>query len=371
MERILGQGITKASVLTVGGLQVDLRIVPSENFGAALLYFTGSKDHNVKLRSRSLDLDLTLNEWGLYKLEDHEKAEKKTGEPPKLKPIASKTEAEVYKKLGMSYVEPELREDRGEIDSAMAGSLPKLIELPDIKGDLHSHTTASDGQGSIEQMAEAAIAKGYAFLGITDHSKSQVIANGLTVDRLLKHVKEIRKVNERLKGKIRLFAGCEVDILADGRMDFEDAVLSELDFVIGSPHISLKQDERKATDRIKRAIEHPLVNIIGHPTGRLINNREGLPLRFDELFPIAAKNGTVMEINAGYPRLDLNEINARAAIQQGVMLTINTDAHSTGGLDEMIYGINVARRAWVTAVNVINTMTVEKLEAVFETKRRC
>ncbi len=170
-------------------------------------------------------MDLTLNEWGLYKLAEHEKAEKKTGEPPKLKTVASKTEADIYKKLGMVYVEPELREDRGEIDASIADTLPKLIELSDIKGDLHSHTTASDGQGSIEQMAEAAIAKGYLFLGVTDHSKGQVIANGLTAERLLKHVKEIRKVNERLKGKIRLFAGCEVDILPDGRMDFEDDVL--------------------------------------------------------------------------------------------------------------------------------------------------
>lgn len=362
VERILGQGNTKASVLTPGGLQVDLRIVPAENFGAALLYFTGSKDHNVKLRGRSLDKEMTLNEWGLYKLEDHEKAEKKTGSPPKLKPLASKTETEIYKKLGMAYVEPELREDRGEIDAAVAGALPKLIELTDIRGDLHSHTTASDGTAGIEEMADAAIAKGYQFLGITDHSRSQVIANGLSIEKLLRHVKEIRRINDRYKGQIRLFAGCEVDILADGQMDYEDSVLAELDFVIASPHISLKQDERKATDRIKRTIENRYVNIIGHPTGRLINSREGLPLRFEELFPLAAANGTAMEINAGYPRLDLNETNARAAIGAGVMLSINTDAHSTGGFDEIIFGVNVARRAWVTKTSVINCMTVNDLE---------
>jgi DNA polymerase (family 10) len=273
VERILGQGNTKASVLTAGGLQTDLRIVPAENFGAALLYFTGSKEHGVKLRGMALDKEMTLNEWGLYNLQAHEKAPKKTGEPPKLKPLASKTEADIYKKLGMAYVEPELREDRGEIAAALKGELPKLIQLADIHGDLHSHTTASDGTASIGEMAEAAIAKGYQFLGLTDHSKSQVIANGLTAERLLKHVKEIRKVSDALKGKIRLFAGCEVDILADGRLDFEDSVLAELDFVIASPHISLKQDERKATDRIKRAIENRYVNIIGHPTGRLINSR--------------------------------------------------------------------------------------------------
>jgi DNA polymerase (family 10) len=361
VQRILGQGNTKASVLTAGGLQTDLRIVPAENVGAALLYFTGSKEHNVKLRSLALDKEMTLNEWGLYNLEAHEKAPKKTGEPPKLKPLASKTESDIYKKLGMTFVEPELREDRGEIDAALNDRLPKLIQLSDIHGDLHSHTTASDGTASITEMIEAAIAKGYQFLGITDHSKSQVIANGLTADRLLKHVKEIRKIADRYKNKIRLFAGCEVDILIDGRLDFEDSVLAELDFVIASPHISLKQDERKATDRIKRAIENPYVNIIGHPTGRLINSREGLPLRFDELFPIAAQTGTAMEINAGYPRLDLNEINARAAIAAGVMLSINTDAHSTDGFEEMTFGINVARRAWTTKANVINCMPLEEL----------
>jgi DNA polymerase (family X) len=361
VQRILGQGNTKASVLTAGGLQTDLRIVPAENVGAALLYFIGSKEHNVKLRGLALDKEMTLNEWGLYDLADHEKAAKKTGEPPKLKPLASKTEAEVYKKLGMAYVEPELREDRGEIAAALAGKLPNLIQLGDIHGDLHSHTTASDGTASITEMVEAAIAKGYQFLGITDHSKSQVIANGLTADRLLKHVKEIRKIGDRHKGKIRLFAGCEVDILVDGRLDFEDSVLAELDFVVASPHISLKQDERKATDRIKRAIENRYVNLIGHPTGRLINSREGLPLRFSELFPLAAQNGTAMEINAGYPRLDLNEINARAAIEAGVMLSINTDAHSPDGFEEMIFGVNVARRAWATKANVINCLSLEEL----------
>ena len=313
---------------------------------------------------------MTLNEWGLYQLKDHEKAEKKTGEPPKLKPLASKTESDIYKKLGMIYVEPELREDRGEVEASLANKLPRLIELSDIRGDLHAHTTASDGRASISEMADAALAKGYTFLGITDHSKSQVIANGLTSDRLLKHVKNIRRVNEQYEGQIRLFAGCEVDILADGSMDYPDEILAELDFVIGSPHISLKQDERKATDRIKRAIENRYVNIIGHPTGRLINSRAGLPLLFNEIFTLAAKNGTALEINSGYPRLDLNDIHARAAIDAGVMLTINTDAHSIQGFDEMTNGIGVARRAWVTKKNVINCMTIEQLETFFAAKRK-
>jgi DNA polymerase (family 10) len=369
VQRILGQGNTKASVLTAGGLQVDLRIVPAENFGAALLYFSGSKEHGVKIRGLALDKGMTLNEWGLYSLKDHEKAEKKTGEPPKLKPLASKTETDIYKKLGMIYVDPEMREDRGEVEASLANNLPKLIELKDIHGDLHSHTTASDGQNSIAEMIEAAIARGYQFLGITDHSKSQVIANGLTAERLLKHVKNIRRAAEEYRGQIRVFAGCEVDILADGSMDYPDEILAELDFVIGSPHIALKQDEKKATDRLKRAIENRYVNIIGHPTGRLINSREGLPAQFGELFPIAAKNGTALEINAGYPRLDLNDINARSAIQSGVMLSINTDAHSSGGFEEMSNGIGVARRAWATKKNVINCMTAEQLANFFAAKR--
>jgi DNA polymerase (family 10) len=370
VERILGQGNTKASVVTARSLQVDLRIVPLENFGAALLYFTGSKEHGVKIRGLALDTEMTLNEWGLYALNDHEKAEKKTGEPPKLKPLASRTESDIYKKLGMVYVEPEIREDRGEVEASLANNLPKLIQLADIKGDLHSHTTASDGKGTINEMIEAAIEKGYKFLGITDHSKSQVIANGLTAERLLKHVKSIHRVSEEYKSHIRVFAGCEVDILADGTMDYPDEILAELDFVIGSPHIALKQDEQKATERLKRAIENRYVNIIGHPTGRLINSREGLSPHFGELFPLAASTGTAMEINAGYPRLDLTDINARAAINAGVMLSINTDSHSTEGFGEMINGIGVARRAWVTKKSVINCMTVEQLEAFFAEKRR-
>lgn len=368
VERILGQGATKASVVTAGGLQVDLRIVPPENFGAALLYFTGSKDHNVKLRGRALDAKLTLNEWGLYKLSEYDKTQKKTAQAPPIKPMASRTEIDVYEKLGLPFIEPELREDRGEIEAALQNCLPQLIELSDIRGDLHSHTTASDGTASIEQMAEAAAARGYQFLAITDHSKSQIIAKGLTVERLTKHIREIHKVGDRLKG-IKLLAGCEVDILSDGQLDFEDSVLAELDIVIASPHAALKQDEKKATDRLLRAIANRYVHIIGHPTGRLIGGREGLPLDFSRIFRAAAENGTVLEINAGYPRLDLNETNARAAIESGVMLSINTDAHSTDGFDEMIFGINVARRAWARKENVINCLSSDDLLKFLHRKR--
>ncbi|MGH7177706.1 MAG: DNA polymerase/3'-5' exonuclease PolX [Tepidisphaeraceae bacterium] len=368
VRKINGQGPTKASIVTESGLQVDLRIVPPEHFGAAMMYFTGSKDHNVKLRSRALDMGMTLNEWGLYKLSEYEKSKKKTGEAPTTKPVASRTETDVYKKLGLACVEPEMREDRGEIDLAVQNKLPKLISVADIRGDLHSHTTASDGVATIEQMAQAALALGYEYLAITDHSKSQTIANGLTAERLLKHVKEIHKVSERMKG-ITLLAGCEVDILADGTLDFEDAILRELDIVVASPHVALKQESEKATERILRAIDNRYVSIIGHPTGRLINSRAGLPLDFAKVFTAASKSGTALEINAGYPRLDLNDLNSRAAIKAGCMLAIDTDAHSIEGLKEISLGIGVARRAWVTPDKVINCLPLARLREFISKKR--
>jgi len=368
VQRILGQGQTKASILTTQGLQVDLRIVPADNFGAALQYFTGSKEHNTKLRGLAQQKKMTLNEWGLYKLEEYDKSEKKPGVPPAAKPVAGKTEQEIYKALGMPVMEPVLREDRGEIEAALAGKLPKIVRLEDIRGDLHSHTTASDGQGTIEEMALAARELGYEFLGVTDHSKSQVIANGLTADRLLKHAAEIRKISGKMKG-ITLLAGCEVDILADGRLDFEDDVLKELDFVVASPHISLKQDSAKATERILRAIDNRYVTLIGHPTGRIIFGREGLPLNFAKIFKAAAQSGTALEINASFPRLDLNDANAFGAIGAGVKLSINTDAHSTAGFDQMIFGVYVAQRAWATAADVINCLSLGELKKFIQAKR--
>lgn len=369
VDHVNGQGPSKASIVTESGLQVDLRIVPDAHFGAALQYFTGSKEHNVKLRGMALDKGLTLNEWGLFRLDEYDKAKKETAKPPPVKPVAAKEEKDVYAALGLAYVEPELREDRGEVEAAGAGTLPKLIARDDLRGDLHCHTTASDGVATIEQMAEAATALGYEFLAITDHSKSQVVANGLSVDRLLAHAKAIRKASDKIKG-ITLLAGCEVDILVDGRLDFEDAVLAELDFVVASPHVSLRQDAEKATARICRAIENRYVNVIGHPTGRLINAREGLPLDFARVFKAAAETGTALEINAGYPRLDVTDTVARSAIDAGCMLSINTDAHSIDGLEAMTFGIGVARRAWATPKHVINCMTLKALQAFIAKKRK-
>lgn len=368
VEKILVAGATKTSVLVKGGLQVDLRVVPADCFGSALLYFTGSKDHNVKLRGLAQDKGLTLNEWGLYNEADLAKAKRRSGERPDVAPVASETEADVYRRLSLPYIEPELREDRGEIEAALEGKLPRLIERKDLAGDLHNHTTASDGNATIEQMAEAAMAMGYKYLAITDHSVSSVIANGLSAERLLKHVKEIRRVNDRLKG-IVLLAGSEVDILAEGKLDYEDAVLAELDIVIASPHVSLRQPQDKATERLLRAIEHRYVNVIGHPSGRLINGREGLPLDWPRLYTAAAQTGTAMEINSGWPRLDLDDRHARSAAQAGVMLSINTDAHATAGLADIHFGLGVARRAWLSPAQVINTLPISALRNFLTRKR--
>ena len=369
VHQILGEGTTKSSILTKDGLQVDLRVVPTESFGAALMYFTGSKDHNIKLRSRAIEKGMILNEWGLYKSSEYDKADKKPGQAPEAKAVASKSEADVYKHLDLKFIAPELREDRGEIDAADNNQLPNLINRKDINGDLHCHTTASDGAATIEQMVEKAIALGYEYLAITDHSKSQPIANGLSIERLLAHIKAIHKAAEKYKN-ITLLAGCEVDILSDGEMDYEDAILAELDFVVASPHAALKQDSKTATDRIVRAINNRYVNIIGHPTGRLINRREGLPLDFGPIYKAASETGTALEINSGYPRLDLNDTHARAAIAAGCKLAIDTDAHSIEMLDEIDLGITVARRAWVTPAHVINCWSYAELTKFITAKRQ-
>jgi DNA polymerase (family 10) len=366
--QILGQGGSKASVKISNGMQVDLRIVPTENFGAALLYFTGSKEHNVKIRGLAIKKKMTLNEWGLYKLDEYEKAKKETAKAPPITPVASASEEDVYTKLDLEFIAPEMREDHGEIELAAEKKLPDLITLAHIKGDLHTHTNESDGTNTIEEMALAAEAHGYLYLAITDHSKALAMTNGLSVERVLAHAAAIRKLNEKLKG-ITLLAGTECDILADGRMDYEDEVLKELDIVIASPHISLKQDTKKSTDRLLRAIENPYVNVIGHPTGRLINRREGLPLDMPKILNAAAQTGTALEINASYPRLDLNDQNAAAAREAGCVLSIDTDAHSIPELDLLPHGISVARRAWLTPQHVINTWPFAKLLQFIRVKR--
>jgi DNA polymerase (family X) len=327
-----------------GGMQVDLRVVPMESYGAALMYFTGSKEHNVRLRERAISMGMKLNEWGLTKQDSDEV-------------VASKTEEDVFKALGLAWVPPELREDRGEVALAEKDELPALIEVSDIRAELHTHTTASDGMWTIEQLATAVADRGFHTVAITDHSKGQVQANGLSDERLEKHIVAVRGVAEKLKGRIAVLAGSEVDILADGRLDYPDSLLKELDVVVASPHAALTQESAKCTARFLKAMQNPYVTIMGHPTGRLVGRREGLSPDMGALFKAAAERGIAMEINANHWRLDLRDTHARAAIAAGVKLAINTDAHGLADLDQLQYGVLTARRAGVTKNNVVNCMT--------------
>lgn len=352
VEQVIASGKTKSSIRLDKGLQVDLRIVPEDRYGAALAYFTGSKEHNVRLRERAVRMGYSLNEYGLWN-----KGEEDTKDA---EPIVSKTEAEIYGKLGLAYVAPELREDAGEIDAAEKGELPELIELDDVRCDLHCHTTASDGHLSIEALADLAKGYGYHTVAVTDHSKSQVQASGLDDDRLRRHIDAVRKADEKTQG-IRILAGTEVDILADGSLDYPDDLLEQLDIVVASPHTGLNQDPAKATDRLLKAIEHPSVHIIGHATGRIINKREGLSPDMGKLFEAAAKHGAAFEINANPLRLDLRDSHARAAIQAGALLSINTDTHGRSDMALLPYGVRTARRAWARKEHVLNCRTAEQL----------
>ena len=346
VSEVLAQGPTKTSVRTSiptdSGLQVDLRVVPPESFGAALMYFTGSKDHNVAMRQRAISLGMRLNEYGLFRDDD---------------PVASQTEQEVYKALDLPWIPPELREDRGEIALAEKEQLPKLIELADYKAELHAHTNASDGKWSIRELAVTAAERGFHTLAVTDHSQSQPIARGLSPQRLEKHIQAIRQVADELADTITVLAGSEVDILADGSLDYPDSLLKELDVVVASPHNALTQDPTKATKRLVKAIENRYITILGHPTGRLINRREGLSPNMKQVITAAAQRGIALEINANSWRLDLRDTHAHAAIEAGVKLAINTDAHGPADLDQLIYGVLTARRARATANDVINCMS--------------
>ncbi len=361
VTQVLARGDTKCSVrleLKHVALQADLRLVAAEAYGAALMYFTGSKEHNVRLRELAIKRDLRLNEYGLYAGKEERPQESGA------RPLAAANEEEIYAALGLPYIPPELREDRGEL----AGPVPRLIEVADVKADLHTHTVASDGRLSIEELARAAQARGFHTLAITDHSQSQVIANGLKPDRLLRHVAAIREVDARIDG-IRLLAGAEVDILADGRLDYEDEVLAALDFVVASPHAALRQSKEDATARLLRAIRHPLVHVIGHPTGRIVNQREGLAPDMEALFAAAAEHDTALELNANWHRLDLRDTHLASALARGVKIAIDTDAHDAPHFDFLVYGILTARRAGMRAEQCINTWAADDLLAWVKSKR--
>ncbi|MFQ5952488.1 MAG: DNA polymerase/3'-5' exonuclease PolX [Candidatus Omnitrophota bacterium] len=351
VEDVIAKGTTKSSIRLKNGPQVDLRVIEGSRFGAALQYFTGSKDHNVAVRKIAKAKGYKVNEYGVFSVS-------KAG---KERMVGGKTEEEVYKKLGMDWMPPELRENRGEIEAAMEGTLPgKLISVKDIRGDLHMHTTESDGRGSIEEMAEASKKKGYEYIAISEHSKLVRVANGLDEKRLLKHIERIRKADKKIKG-IKILTGIEVDILTDGKLDLKDSVLKELDIVIAAIHSYFSLEQEKQTDRILKAFDNKYVNAFAHPSGRLITTRTPIKADFDKIFKRAAEADIYMEVNTHGERMDLNDVHCKRAKELGAKFIISSDAHSVEQLDKLVFGVVTARRGWVEKKDVLNTKTLEQL----------
>lgn len=346
LMEVIAQGENKISFRQRNGMQVDVRLLPPESFGAAMQYFTGSKAHNVALRQRALKMGFTLSEYSLASLKTE-------------KPVAGKSEEEIYAKLKLDFIPPELRENQGEIEAAASHGLPELLELSDIRGDVHMHTVETDGRNSIEEMAEAARERGYQYMAITDHSKNLAFANGLTDERALVHIERIRAAEKKMRG-IRIFAGIEVDILTDGSLDLSDSVLEQMDIVIASVHSQFNQDRDTMTGRLLRAIANPNVSVIGHPTGRLLLRRDAYQFDLDAVLKAAAKHKVAMELNAYPDRLDLCDVHLRMAKQNGVKIVINTDSHHTSHLEKMRYGVTQARRAWLSKDDVLNTLPPQK-----------
>ncbi len=359
VKHILAAGATKGSVVIELNdqheIQVDLRVVPAESFGSALQYFTGSKEHNVRLREIAVKKKLKLNEYGLYQNETR---------------LAGDNEAAIYQALGVSMIPPELREDRGEFDWS-ADALAKLINVEDIRGDLHMHTIASDGKCTIKEMAEAAKLLGYEYIAICDHSKSSTIANGLSIERMTTHIQDIRKANEIIPG-IEILVGCECDMLPDGSLDYPDSILSECDWVVASIHSAMGTggtNKLSPTDRTISAMENRFVSTIGHPTGRLINRRPAMTLDMTAVVEAASRTGTMLEVNASWQRLDLKDLHVKQAIDAGVMICINTDAHHTDGLAQMKFGVRTAKRGGAIKSNVANCLTLQDLLKAISNKR--
>ena len=346
VDDVLAHGKSKSSIRLKDGIQVDVRVIKGKSYGAALLYFTGSKEHNIELRKIAIEKNMKLSEYGLFK--------KKTN-----KLLAGKTENQVYKKLGMDYIEPELREEEGEIEAALKNKLPKLINYNDVKGDLQMHTKWSDGSGSIEEMAKQAKKLGHKYICITDHAGSLSIANALDEKRILKQIKEIEKINKKINN-IKILKGAEVNIRDNGSVDVKDNVLKKLDVVIAAIHSGFKNPKEKITQRIVKAMENENVDIIAHPTGRLIQKRPAYEINFDKIFAKAKETNTALEINSFPDRLDLKDTHVRAALKAGVKLTINTDAHNADQLRFIEFGIATARRGWVEKKNVLNALPLNK-----------
>jgi len=346
IQDIIAKGENKVSFHLSNGLQVDVRLLPSESYGAALQYFTGSKAHNVALRQRALKMGYTLSEWALARL-DNEQV------------VARATEEEIYAALGMDWMPPELRENLGEIEGAAHHTLPQLIQAADIRGDVHMHTNASDGHNTIREMAEAALAVGYGYIAITDHSKNLAMTNGLDDKRAMAHVQRIREVDKEMEGRIRVFAGIEVDILADGALDLADETLAEMEVVVASIHSRFDQSREEMTARILRAIENPYVRILGHPTGRLLLRREPFALDLGVILSRAAQLGVAVEHNAAAERLDLNDRDLRLAKELGCKIVIDSDSHDARNLGKMEYGLRQLRRAWLGPQDVLNTLEAD------------
>jgi DNA polymerase (family X) len=347
---VLAKGENKVSFKLRSGMQVDVRLLPPDSFGAAMQYFTGSKNHNVQLRQRAIKQGYTLNEYGLVRVEDNKR-------------VAGKTEEEIYKKLGLKFIPPELREDCGEIQAAAEDKLPELITQADIQGDVHMHTVETDGKCTIEEMALAARERGYKYMAITDHSKNLAFANGLDDKRAEAHIKKIRAASKAIDG-ITIFAGIEVDILADGELDLSDSVLEQMDIVIASVHSHFNQEPAQMTDRLLRVIANPNTSLMGHPTGRMLLRREGFSFDYDKVFTAAAKAGVAMEQNAYPDRLDLRDQHLRMAKAKGVKFIINTDAHHTSHMEKIRYGVLQLRRAWLTKQDVLNTLPVAEFAKI-------
>jgi DNA polymerase (family 10) len=347
---IIAKGENKVSFHLSDGLQVDVRLLPTASYGAALQYFTGSKAHNVALRQRALKMGYTLSEWALARLDDDST-------------VAAATEQEIYAALGMDWSPPELRENLGEIEAAARHALPRLIEEADLRGDLHMHTDATDGHNTIREMAEAALACGYRYIAITDHSKNLAMTNGLDEKRALEHVQRIREVDRELEGRIRVFTGIEVDILADGSLDLDDEVLAQMEIVIASVHTRFEQSREEMTARVLKAIENPYVRILGHPTGRLLLRREPFALDLGTVLRRAAELGVAVEHNAAPERLDLNDRDLRLAKELGCRIVINSDSHDARNLGKMDYGLRQLRRAWLGPDDVLNTLGADEFLA--------
>jgi DNA polymerase (family 10) len=354
ITEVTAHGETKSSIRMEGGMQADLRVVPAEQFYFALHHFTGSKDHNVRMRQKALSIGLSLSEWGL-RPEEEKNATRKKG------PVSASSEEDVFKALGLSYVPPALREGMGEVDAAENDALPKLLNFEDLQGCFHNHTTASDGRNSLMEMAEEADKRGWRYLGIADHSKSSFQANGLDEERLLKQVHAIQTINDSGEFRVRLFSGSEVDILSEGRLDFEDSVLESLDYVVASVHNGLTQDEDTMTTRLIRAIEHPQVTMLGHLSGRLLLRREASRMNVQKIIDAALANGKMLELNANPMRLDMDWRHWRKAADRGLLCCINPDAHALHHFDFQYAGVLAARKGWLQREQVFNTRTLPEV----------